>query len=45
MVLAQMTRPPGNGKVAPGYDTIMVGSSSRSLPLRARVAQGGARGA
>jgi beta-glucosidase len=30
-------------QVAPGCDTIMVGSSSRSLPLRARVAQGGAR--
>jgi beta-glucosidase len=30
-------------RVAPGCDTIMVGSSSGSLPLRARVGQGGAR--
>ena len=30
-------------QVAPGCDTIMVGSSSRQLPLRHRVAQGGAR--
>jgi Fibronectin type III-like domain len=31
-----------NWVVAPGCDTIMVGTSSRALPLRARVAQGGA---
>jgi hypothetical protein len=30
-------------RVVPGCDTIRVGSSSRSLPLHARVAQGGAR--
>jgi hypothetical protein len=30
-------------QVAPGCDTLMVGSSSRRLGLHARVAQGGAR--
>jgi beta-glucosidase len=32
----------GGWRVAPGCDAIRVGSSSRSLPLRAVVAQAGA---
>jgi hypothetical protein len=47
LVLAQMTTQDKVAaqawQVAPGCDTIRAGSSSRSLPLQARVAQGGAR--